>query len=132
MHVPEAVLRGGCLGRFGGELRLRMQTLVREMPEHIAQLTGQTLVPQFHDAVMRAPAIPALIVAVLEQGDSRIDRPGNVVAGGIDRRLQSGWRCWHRSRSIMRSHGCAVEIGDFTVRRLGCDLGLSSRLHATP
>jgi len=44
VHVPESLLRGGRFGRFGGKPRLGMQTLVREMPEHIAQLTGQTFV----------------------------------------------------------------------------------------
>ena len=43
MHVPEATLCAGGLGRLGGELRARVNVAEREVAKDVAQLVGQVV-----------------------------------------------------------------------------------------
>ena len=70
VHLPERALRGGGLGRLGGQLRVLVDVGQRQVPEDEAQLAE--LADQLADGGLGLPAVGALEVAVLDQGDQRV------------------------------------------------------------
>ena len=83
VHLPERALRGRRLGRLGGELRVRVHVVERQVPPHVADVAevGQ----QLADDRLGLPAVGALEVAVLDHGDRRVLGPADVVALRVDR-----------------------------------------------
>ena len=41
VHLPELPLRAGGLGRFGGELRVRVHVVERQMAPHVAHVVSE-------------------------------------------------------------------------------------------
>ena len=64
VHLPERALLGGRLGRLGGELRVRVDVVQRQVPPDVADVAevGEQLA---HDRLGPA-AVRALEVAVLD------------------------------------------------------------------
>ena len=83
VHLPERALVGGGLGRLGGELRVRVDVVQRQVPPHVPDVAvvGQ----QFPDDRLGLAAVGALEVAVLDDGDRRAGGPADVVAVRVDR-----------------------------------------------
>jgi len=65
-------------GGFRGVLRVRMGINQRKIAESKTQVIAQALLELFHHRI-RLAAIWALVIAILEQHDRRINRPLNVV-----------------------------------------------------
>ena len=82
VHGPERVLRGGRFRCLGRRLGVEVHVGEREVPPHVAHV-GE-VAQQFADLGFRPPAVRALEVAVLHDGDRRIERPADVVTGRID------------------------------------------------
>ena len=82
VHGPERVLRRGRLGCLGRLLGVEVHVGERQVPPHVAHV-GE-VAQQLADLGFRAPAERALEVAVLDDGDRRIERPADVVTGRID------------------------------------------------
>ena len=82
VHLPERALRGGRLGRLGGDLRVRMHVGERQVPPDVAHVAevGEQLA---HDGFGPA-AVRALEVAVLDERDRRVVGAADVVALRID------------------------------------------------
>src|SRR5215831_5042332 len=73
VHCPEFPLRRGCLRRFGGLLRVRMQLRNGEVPEGEPDHVRVTVEQPVHVSC-GTPAIRALVVAVLGDAHGRARR----------------------------------------------------------
>src|SRR5207249_6123790 len=89
VHLPELALRTRRFGGLRGVLRVRMAFAQREVPIHEAQAASHLLLDRFDDGV-RAAAVRALVVAVLDQRNGRIRRALDVIP------------CAHRQRQRCR------------------------------
>ena len=64
MHLPERALVGGRLGRPGGELRVRVDVVQRQVPPDVADV-AEVAQQLAHDR-LGLPAVGTLEVAVLD------------------------------------------------------------------
>src|SRR5262249_28658953 len=90
VHLPELPLSGGGLPRFSCALRVRVHLRQREVPEDEAEADAQRLLHLVDDRI-GLPAIRALVVAILDQGDRRVLRTLAVISLG-NRRGQAAHR----------------------------------------
>ena len=81
-HLPELALCPGGLGRLGGEPRVRVDVLERQVAPDVPEVAG--LGEQFADDRLRPPAVRALEVAVLEKRHRSVVGAAHVVVLGID------------------------------------------------
>ncbi len=79
VHGPELPLSAGSLRCLRGGLRVRVDLTHREMPKNKAQPRSETRL-HFPDNMEGAPAVRTLVIAVFDQGDRRVDQPGNVIS----------------------------------------------------
>src|SRR5437868_14730142 len=79
VHLPEAALQRRGLGRLRRADRVRMDLREREVAEDESQVVAQRLLEALDDAV-GAPAVRALVVAVLHQRDGRAGASLDVIA----------------------------------------------------
>src|SRR3989441_5096172 len=78
VHLPEPPLGGGRLGGFRGPFRIRVGGRDGEVSEDEPQLCSKFLPDLLHDRIGRA-AVGTLVVPVLDEHQSGIGRPFNVV-----------------------------------------------------
>src|SRR6267142_6943016 len=90
VHLPELVLQAGRLRRLRGAGRVRMRLSQGKVAEGEAQIAAQLALQSLHDRVGLS-AVRALVVAVLDQGDARVGRAVDVIAG-TERRMQAAHR----------------------------------------
>ena len=83
VHLPEPPLQVRGLRAFGGELRVGMDVVQRQVAPHVANVpaVGQELA----DHGLRAAAVGAFEVPVLEQRDRSVLRSADVVDLGVHR-----------------------------------------------
>src|SRR5439155_9834188 len=79
VHLPELALRSRSFGGLRRVLRVGVALAQREVAVHESQSATHPLLDRFDDGV-RAPAVRALVVAVLDQRNRRICRTLDVVA----------------------------------------------------
>src|SRR5947207_4479709 len=79
VHLPEPSLRARGFRRFGGAFGARMNRAERKIPEDEAQTCAEMFSHGLHDGV-RAAAVRALEVAVLDERQRRVGRPLSVIA----------------------------------------------------
>jgi hypothetical protein len=89
VHLPEASLHAGGLGRLRGRRGLRVKLRHREVAEHESEPVAEALEQVQHDRVGLA-TVGALEVAVLDQRHRGIRPPAHVIARDVDGR---GERC---------------------------------------
>src|SRR5262249_682495 len=87
VHLPELPLGGGGFRRFSRARRVWVHLRQREVPEDEAEAVAERLLHLVDDRIC-LPAIRALVVAVLDQGDPRALRPLAVIGLG-NRRAQA-------------------------------------------
>ena len=82
VHLPEPALIGSRFRCFGGELRLRVNVVQRQMAPDVTDVAviGQEFT---HDR-LGLTAVRALEIAVLDDGHGRLARAADVVVVGID------------------------------------------------
>ena len=83
VHRPERALLARRLGRLGGDLRVRVHVVERQVAPDVAQVVAER-VEQLADGDLGLPAVRALVVAVLDERDRRVGRAADVVARGVD------------------------------------------------
>ena len=84
VHLPEAALRRRRLGGLGGQLRVRVDVVEREVAPDVADLVPEGR-QQLADRTLGLAAVGALEVAVLDERDQRrVVGAADVVALGID------------------------------------------------
>src|SRR5271168_843570 len=86
VHLPERTLARGRLGALGRELGVRMHVVQRQMPPYVPQVAEIT--QQLAHRALRKPAVRALEVPVLDEGDLRLLRPADVIPAGVHRHYQ--------------------------------------------
>ena len=89
VHLPEAALGGGGLGRLGGERRPRVKVRQGHVAEDEAELVAEALEQLVHDGVGLA-AVRALEIAVLDERDGGVRATAHVVALGGHGRAERG------------------------------------------
>src|SRR5882672_6503160 len=79
VHFPELALVRRRLGGLGRVLRVRVHLAEREISKDESEALAKLLLNGFHDRI-RAPAMRALVVSVLDERDGRAGRTLRVVA----------------------------------------------------
>jgi hypothetical protein len=82
VHLPERALVGGRLRALGGELGMRVDVGERQVPPNVRNVAE--LAEELTDDRLSLAAIGALEIAVLDDGDRRVDRSAHVVALRIE------------------------------------------------
>jgi len=104
VHLPELALHVRRLGRFGGELGVRMQARIRQMPKDVFPAQAEPL-PNSVQARMSGAAVRAFEIAVLDDLDRGIEVAEHVIApivdGGIEpaRSRTHAYRQWLATQS---------------------------------
>ncbi len=88
VQFPERILVGGRFRRFGGELRVRVHVVQRQVAPDVTDV-GEVAEQLAHDR-LGLPAVRALEVAVLDHRHRRVARPAPVVAVRIDVGVEVG------------------------------------------
>ncbi|GAA3712669.1 hypothetical protein GCM10023082_08040 [Streptomyces tremellae] len=111
VHGPERALLGGRLRGLGGDLGPRVDVGERQVPPHVADVVAE-VGEQGADGGLRAPAVGAFEVAVLDDGDGGVVRPAHLVASGVDghREVDQGFRAAEQGPAALRL-GEAAECG---------------------
>src|SRR4051794_24802322 len=83
VQLPEGSLVRGGLRRLRRELRVRVDVVQRQVPPDVADFAE--VAQELADDRLRPPAVRALEVAVLDDGDGRVTRsPADVIALRLD------------------------------------------------
>jgi hypothetical protein len=86
VHLPERALVAGRLRALGGELGVRVDVGERQVPPDVHDVAE--LAEELTDDRLRLAAEGALEIALLDDGDRRVDRSAHVVALRIDLDVQ--------------------------------------------
>ena len=79
VHLPELALARGGLRRFGGQLRVPVHVVERQVPPHIANVVAKGR-EQLADDRLSLAAVRALEIAVLDECHRRVIGAADVVA----------------------------------------------------